>query len=145
MGRPKSVVRDDQSTPFGETSRARELRRVPGRCRWLELSGAVEEPPRFVRPELINRYAKRRTGHIRRIYRLFGRERAGRRVGEPRRADRVQVSLGRLEVGVTEDVANRDRVEHPREQRAGGVAEVVEAQRRKAGGVARDDVSAADG
>ena len=43
---------------------------------------------------------------------------------------------------MAEDVAHGHRVEYAREERAGGVAEVVEAQRRQAGGVAGSDEAA---
>ena len=58
-----------------------------------------------------------------------------------RRPDGVEVALGRLEVGVAEDVAHGHRVEHAGQERAGGVAEVVESQRRKARRVTCRDVA----
>ena len=70
----------------------------------------------------------------------LGPERKRRRVRELAGADRVEVALGRLEIRVAEHVFDGDRIEHAGEQGAGGVAEVVEAQRRKAGAVAGGDV-----
>lgn len=45
---------------------------------------------------------------------------------------------------MAEHVAHGHRVEYAGEERAGGVAEVMEAQRREAGGVARGDEAAAE-
>ena len=76
--------------------------------------------------------------------RRVGSEGAGRGVGQPRSADGVEVALGGLEVGVAEHVAHGDWVEDAREERAGGVAEVMEAQRREACSVACGDEAATE-
>jgi len=57
--------------------------------------------------------------------------------------DGVEVTLGRLEVGVAEDVTHGNRVGHSREERSGGVAEVVESKRRQAGRIAGRCVASA--
>jgi hypothetical protein len=56
----------------------------------------------------------------------------------------VEVALRGLEVGVADHVADGDRGQHTCEERAGGVAEVMEAQRWEFAHVADGDVAAAE-
>ena len=56
----------------------------------------------------------------------------------------MEIALRGLQICVFQDVADGDWVEDSREQGAGGVAEVVEAQRWEAGGVASRDVAPAE-
>jgi hypothetical protein len=57
----------------------------------------------------------------------------------------VEVALGGLEVRVAGHVAHGHGVEDARQERSGGVAQVVESQRWKARGIARGDESSAEG
>ena len=56
----------------------------------------------------------------------------------------MEVALGRLEICVAEHVAHGHGVEDAGEERTGGVAEVVKAQRREACGISRGDEASAE-
>src|ERR1044071_5007088 len=100
---------------------------------WARLADAVENSPRLARAELLDGRSERRPGSCTTHGSRVGHEGTRRRIAQSRRAHRVEVALGRFEIGVAEHVANGHGIEDPGQERAGGVAEVVEAERWKVG------------